>query len=79
MDMRIQRSDRITWLTSYQRLLEQTGIKIRGIRRNFQGLKIGDPGVGTYYNGVYSPDFGITAATEGGLYDIQQVEVLRGP
>ena len=52
-------------------------IKIRGIGRNFRGLG-GDPGVGTYYNGVYSPDFGI-AATEGGLYDIQRIEVLRGP
>ena len=52
-------------------------IKIRGIGRNFRGLG-GDPGVGTYYNGVYSPDFGI-ASTEGGLYDIQRIEVLRGP
>ncbi len=39
-------------------------IKIRGIGRNFRGLG-GDPGVGTYYNGAYSPDFGI-ASTEGG-------------
>lgn len=52
-------------------------IKIRGIGRNFRGLG-GDPGVGTYYNGIYSPDFGI-AATEGGLYDIKRIEVLRGP
>ncbi len=52
-------------------------IKIRGIGRNFRGLG-GDPGVGTYYNGAYSPDFGI-ASTEGGLYDIQRIEVLRGP
>ena len=52
-------------------------IKIRGIGRNFRGLG-GDPGVGTYYNGIYSPDFGI-AATEGGLYDIRRIEVLRGP
>ena len=52
-------------------------IKIRGIGRNFRGLG-GDPGVGTYYNGIYSPDFGI-ASTEGGLYDIQRIEVLRGP
>lgn len=52
-------------------------IKIRGVGRNFRGLG-GDPGVGTYYNGIYSPDFGI-AATESGLYDIQRIEVLRGP
>ncbi len=52
-------------------------IKIRGIGRNFRSLG-GDPGVATYYNGVYSPDFGI-AATENALYDIARVEVLRGP
>ncbi|SVE56700.1 uncharacterized protein METZ01_LOCUS509554, partial [marine metagenome] len=52
-------------------------IKIRGVGRNFRGLG-GDPGVGTYYNGIYSSDFGI-AATESGLYDIQRIEVLRGP
>ncbi len=52
-------------------------IKIRGIGTNFRGLG-GDPGVGTYYNGIYSPDFGI-AATENGLYDVERIEVLRGP
>ena len=52
-------------------------IKIRGVGRNFRGLG-GDPGVGVYYNGIYSPDFGI-AATEGGLYDVERIEVLRGP
>ena len=52
-------------------------IKIRGVGRNFRGLG-GDPGVGTYYNGIYSPDFGI-ASTEGGLYDVKRIEVLRGP
>ncbi|HIL95064.1 MAG TPA: TonB-dependent receptor [Pseudomonadales bacterium] len=52
-------------------------IKIRGVGRNFRGLG-GDPGVGTYFNGIYSPDFGI-ASTEGGLYDIKRIEVLRGP
>lgn len=35
-------------------------IKIRGVGRNFRGLG-GDPGVGTYYNGIYSPDFGIAS------------------
>jgi iron complex outermembrane receptor protein len=38
----------------------------------------GDPGVATYFNGGYSEDFGI-ASTEGGLYDIERIEVLRGP
>ena len=52
-------------------------IRIRGVGRNFRALG-GDPGVATYYNGVYSEDFGI-AATENGLYDVQRVEVLRGP
>lgn len=52
-------------------------IKIRGVGRNFRGLG-GDPGIGTYYNGAYSPDFGI-ASTEGALYDVKRVEVLRGP
>ncbi|XOV86830.1 MAG: TonB-dependent receptor [Pseudomonadota bacterium] len=52
-------------------------IRIRGVGRNFRALG-GDPGVATYYNGVYSPDFGI-AASENALYDLQRVEVLRGP
>ena len=36
-------------------------IRIRGVGRNFRALG-GDPGVATYYNGIYSPDFGIAAA-----------------
>jgi len=52
-------------------------IRIRGVGRNFRALG-GDPGVSTYYNGVYSPDFGI-AASENALYDLERVEVLRGP
>jgi len=52
-------------------------IRIRGVGRNFRALG-GDPGVATYYNGVYSEDFGI-AASENGLYDVERVEVLRGP
>jgi outer membrane receptor protein involved in Fe transport len=52
-------------------------IRIRGVGRNFRALG-GDPGVATYYNGIFSPDFGI-AATENGLYDLKRVEVLRGP
>jgi outer membrane receptor protein involved in Fe transport len=52
-------------------------IRIRGVGRNFRALG-GDPGVATYYNGVYSPDFGI-ASSENALYDLARVEVLRGP
>ncbi|HEY5647467.1 MAG TPA: TonB-dependent receptor plug domain-containing protein, partial [Pseudomonadales bacterium] len=52
-------------------------IRIRGVGRNFRALG-GDPGVATYYNGVYSPDFGI-AASENALYDLERIEVLRGP
>jgi len=50
---------------------------IRGIGRTARTLG-GDPGVATYFNEVYSEDFGI-ASTEGGLYDLERVEVLRGP
>jgi outer membrane receptor protein involved in Fe transport len=52
-------------------------VRIRGVGRNFRALG-GDPGVATYYNGVYSPDFGI-AASENYLYDVERIEVLRGP
>jgi iron complex outermembrane recepter protein len=52
-------------------------IRIRGVGRNFRAVG-GDPGVATYYNGVYSEDFGI-AASENGLYDIERIEALRGP
>ena len=52
-------------------------VRIRGVGRNFRALG-GDPGVATYYNGVYSPDFGI-AASENYYYDVERIEVLRGP
>ncbi len=52
-------------------------LSIRGIGRLFRALG-GDPGVATYINGTYSEDFGIVS-TEGGLYDIERIEVLRGP
>ncbi|MCB1646935.1 MAG: TonB-dependent receptor, partial [Pseudomonadales bacterium] len=52
-------------------------IAIRGVGRVFRALG-GDPGVSTYFNGGYSEDFGM-ASTEGGLYDIERIEVLRGP
>ena len=50
-------------------------VRIRGVGRNFRALG-GDPGVATYYNGIYSPDFGI-AASENYLYDVERIEVLR--
>ncbi len=49
---------------------------IRGVGRNFRNLG-GDPGVATYMNGVYSED--LYTATIGSLWDIDRIEVLRGP
>ncbi len=51
-------------------------LAVRGIGRPFRALG-GDPGVATYENGVYSEDFYI--ASSGGFWDIERVEVLRGP
>ena len=48
-----------------------------GVGRVFRALG-GDPGVGTYNDGAYSEDFGI-ASTDNGLYDIERIEILRGP
>ncbi len=58
-------------------VIEPYDMAIRGVGRNFRNLG-GDPGVATYQNGVYSEDFGI-ASTEGGLFDIDRIEFLRGP
>ena len=58
-------------------VIEPYDMSIRGVGRNFRSLG-GDPGVATYLNGVYSEDFGI-ASTEGGLFDVERIEVLRGP
>jgi len=49
---------------------------VRGVGRNFRNLG-GDPGVATYMNGVYSED--LYTATIGSLWDVERVEVLRGP
>ena len=58
-------------------VIEPYDMAIRGVGRNSRALG-GDPGIATYLNGVYSEDFGI-ASTEGGLFDIERIEVLRGP
>ncbi len=52
-------------------------IRIRGVGRNFRSLG-GDPGIATYYNGIYSED-ALIALTENGLFDVERIEVLRGP
>ena len=57
-------------------VIEPYDLSIRGIGRPFRALG-GDPGVATYVNGVYSEDFYI--ASSGGLWDLERVEVLRGP
>ena len=49
---------------------------IRGVGRAFRNLG-GDPGVSTYMNGVYSED--LYTATIGSFWDIERIEVLRGP
>ena len=52
-------------------------LSVRGVGRLYRALG-GDPGIATYFDGAYSEDFGI-ASTEGGLFDIERIEVLRGP
>ena len=52
-------------------------LSVRGIGRLYRALG-GDPGVATYFDGAYSEDFGI-ASTEGGLFDLERIEILRGP
>ena len=52
-------------------------IAIRGVGRNFLSLG-GDPGVATYVDNVYEEYF-IGAAAQNGLYDLERIEVLRGP
>ena len=58
-------------------VIQPYDIAIRGVGRSYRALG-GDPGVATYLNGVYSEDFGI-ASSENQLYDVERIEVLRGP
>jgi iron complex outermembrane receptor protein len=58
-------------------VIEPYDMSVRGVGRVNRALG-GDPGIATYFNGVYSEDFGI-ASTEGGLFDVERIEVLRGP
>lgn len=58
-------------------VIQPYDISIRGVGRLFRAAG-GDPGVATYFNGAYTEDFGIIAS-EGSLYDLDRIEVLRGP
>ena len=57
-------------------VIQPYDLTIRGIGRPTRALG-GDPGVATYVNGIYSEDFYI--ASSGGFWDVERVEVLRGP
>ncbi|MEM6513724.1 MAG: TonB-dependent receptor plug domain-containing protein, partial [Pseudomonadota bacterium] len=50
-------------------------ISIRGVSSN-SDLPTGDPAVATHINGVY---VGRPSATRGAFYDLERIEVLRGP
>jgi iron complex outermembrane recepter protein len=52
-------------------------VTIRGVGRSIRKLS-SDPGVANYYNGIYSEEFGV-ASSEAALYDVERIEVLRGP
>lgn len=58
-------------------VIQPYDLSIRGVGRLYRALG-GDPGVATYFDGAYSEDFGI-ASTEGGLFDLERIEILRGP
>jgi len=58
-------------------IIQRYDAAIRGLGRTFRTLG-GEPGVSVYLNGIYSEDF-FTVATEGGMHDVERVEVLRGP
>lgn len=52
-----------------------SGVSIRGVsNRNF--TQLGSPAVATYVDGVYAA---VSQAVSGGLYDIERMEILRGP
>lgn len=75
-DLGIQSADElVNYLPATTR--DDFDIRIRGVGRNFRALG-GDPGIATYTNGVYAEDFG-PASTENDWFDLERVEVLRGP
>jgi len=52
-----------------------SGVSIRGVsNRNF--TQLGSPAVATYVDGVYAA---VSQSVTGGLYDIERMEILRGP
>ena len=58
-------------------IIEPFDISIRGVTRASRALG-NDPGVATYFNGVFDENFGI-ASSSNGLFDLERIEVLRGP
>lgn len=52
-----------------------SGVAIRGVS-NQDFSQLGSPAVATYVDGVYAA---VSQALTGGLYDIERMEILRGP
>ncbi len=67
--------DLTLYMPSFTR--DNFNVTIRGVGRNFMSTG-GDPGVAGYMNGVYSPEV-MNFATENRYYDVQRIEVQRGP
>ena len=75
-DLGIQDADElINYMISTTR--DSFDIRIRGVGRNFRSLG-NEPGVASYYNGVFSED-ALIALSENGVWDLERIEVLRGP
>lgn len=52
-----------------------SGVSIRGVtNQNF--TQLGSPAVATYVDGIYAA---VSQSVAGGLYDIERIEILRGP
>ena len=75
-DLGIQDADElINYMISTTR--DSFDIRIRGVGRNFRALG-SEPGVASYYNGVFSED-ALIALSENGVWDLERIEILRGP